>query len=489
LPSTPGPDIRPLLAKMRVRSLPASVLLDRRRRRHLAALVTVLAVSAFGLVLLQPRKVIVQADGREMRVTTLTSSDPAVLRRAGVSLRHGDRVTALSAPDADVLRVDRAHTVRLTADGITYLVRTHALTIDQLLAEADVAIGERDSVVQDGELVSVNAPVDPPRIFAARGAFGPSASDRDDEIAIEVRRAVPFTIVEDGRATLSTSSRPTVAQALREAGVTVGPGDDVTPGLQSALDADVRIVVRHARAVTVTLPHDHRVLYTLASTVGDALAEAGITLPDGAFIDPAADTPVTAGMFVRVVQLSESSDVETEYIASSTVYRTDPSLGPGETRTVQGHDGVRVRRYAVSYVNGDEAGRELIDEYYDPEPQDTVIYYPPRRGNGESAPSGDASVVKTLRVYATWYSPASSGRAASDPAYGHTATGAIVTYGIVAVDPDVIPLGTRMFIPGYGYAVAADTGGAVKGYIIDLGFPDGVEVDWQSQWVEIQILS
>ena len=94
-----------------------------------------------------------------------------------------------------------------------------------------------------------------------------------------------------------------------------------------------------------------------------------------------------------------------------------------------------------------------------------------------------------MRVYATWYDAASSGRAASDEAYGRTATGAIVTYGIVAVDPAVIPLGTKMFIPGYGYAIAADTGGAVKGYIIDLGFPDGVAVDWQSKWLDIYILS
>ena len=63
-----------------------------------------------------------------------------------------------------------------------------------------------------------------------------------------------------------------------------------------------------------------------------------------------------------------------------------------------------------------------------------------------------------------------------------------MTYGIVAVDPAIIPLGTRMFIPGYGEAVAADTGGAVKGYIIDLGFPDGVDVQWQSRWLEIYIL-
>ena len=54
---------------------------------------------------------------------------------------------------------------------------------------------------------------------------------------------------------------------------------------------------------------------------------------------------------------------------------------------------------------------------------------------------------------------------------GHTATGAPVGYGIVAVDPNVIPLGTRMTIPGYGEGVAADTGGAIQGAVIDVWVP------------------
>jgi 3D (Asp-Asp-Asp) domain-containing protein len=54
---------------------------------------------------------------------------------------------------------------------------------------------------------------------------------------------------------------------------------------------------------------------------------------------------------------------------------------------------------------------------------------------------------------------------------GHTSTGLPVGYGVVAVDPAVIPLGTRMTIPGYGEGVAADTGSAVTGYTIDLWFP------------------
>lgn len=52
-----------------------------------------------------------------------------------------------------------------------------------------------------------------------------------------------------------------------------------------------------------------------------------------------------------------------------------------------------------------------------------------------------------------------------------TATGIQTSWGVIAVDPSVIPLGTRMTVPGYGEGVAADTGGAVKGLIIDLWFP------------------
>jgi 3D (Asp-Asp-Asp) domain-containing protein len=83
-----------------------------------------------------------------------------------------------------------------------------------------------------------------------------------------------------------------------------------------------------------------------------------------------------------------------------------------------------------------------------------------------SAPEAASSVTqtattgRTIVVTSTGYSLP-----------GHTATGMPVGWGVVAVDPAVIPLGTRLTIPGYGEAVAADTGGAVRGNTIDLWFP------------------
>jgi 3D (Asp-Asp-Asp) domain-containing protein len=71
---------------------------------------------------------------------------------------------------------------------------------------------------------------------------------------------------------------------------------------------------------------------------------------------------------------------------------------------------------------------------------------------------------------------------------GHTATGAPVGYGVVAVDPSVIPLGTRITIPGYGEGVAADTGGAIQGAVIDLWFPTAAEAaNWGRQTVTITL--
>ncbi|MGZ4393701.1 MAG: 3D domain-containing protein, partial [Gaiellaceae bacterium] len=97
-----------------------------------------------------------------------------------------------------------------------------------------------------------------------------------------------------------------------------------------------------------------------------------------------------------------------------------------------------------------------------------------------AATASAASVVdgsRTLTVTSTGYSMP-----------GRTATGLPVGPGIVAVDPTVIPLGTRLSIPGYGEGVAADTGGAVQGLTIDLWFPTLAEaLAWGRRTVTITL--
>jgi 3D (Asp-Asp-Asp) domain-containing protein len=95
-------------------------------------------------------------------------------------------------------------------------------------------------------------------------------------------------------------------------------------------------------------------------------------------------------------------------------------------------------------------------------------------------PSPQAPVAhtgKTLTVVATAYT-----------LRGTTTTGIPTGYGVVAVDPAVIPLGTRMTIPGYGEAVAADTGSAIRGLRIDVWVPTAAEAaQWQWRTVTITL--
>ena len=93
---------------------------------------------------------------------------------------------------------------------------------------------------------------------------------------------------------------------------------------------------------------------------------------------------------------------------------------------------------------------------------------PVNRGTSRNTDSS-SNEYRSLTVEATAYT-------SQDPGVGTiTATGATLRHGIIAVDPRVIPLGTKLYVPGYGYGVAADTGGAIKGNKIDLAYMNRTE--------------
>ena len=78
---------------------------------------------------------------------------------------------------------------------------------------------------------------------------------------------------------------------------------------------------------------------------------------------------------------------------------------------------------------------------------------------------------------------------ADGPGGGYTATGMRARHGVIAVDPNVIPLGTRVFVEGYGLAVAGDTGGAIQGNIIDLCMDQHYEaINFGRRTVKVYIL-
>jgi uncharacterized protein YabE (DUF348 family) len=492
---------RGALAQEHTRKSAAAIISDRlshhRFRKHAGVFAALALISVLTFLLFPLRQFRIEADGSEGTVASHQRGTGAVLRQAGVQLQAGDRVESEEGVgDGTTLAVQRAVPVVLEADGRVLTWHTRARTVGGALAEAGIALGPFDSVLRDGLRAGPGDRLDLPPLLVAAQTLGlrlaedaAPVSTSSEQVALTVRRAVPFTVVEGDQPQSLFSSQPTLAQALREWDIRLGPGDEVEPAVSSPLTAGLLVRIQRAQRVTLSVGGTDTVIYTQQHTVKGLLEEAGIVLGETDRVEPPPETALSQDLLVRVYAYAEDRFVESETVDHGTVYKLDPELAEGETRRVVGSDGVRHDEYMLTYEDGVEVSRQLVDEWYDPEPVDTVVYFgtPDRVQAAQSLPDG-LNVVRVTNVYATWYDPASCGRSASDPSYGITSTGVPVTKGIVAVDPSVIPYGTRMYIPGYGFGVAADTGGAIVGNIIDLGFPDGISPGWVPRWLDIYIL-
>lgn len=151
-------------------------------------------------------------------------------------------------------------------------------------------------------------------------------------------------------------------------------------------------------------------------------------------------------------------------------YEITRTVGPGRTlKTEHGKLGHVESVFEVTFKDGKEISRKLIDKtVVKPEPAVILL-----GRSGYEASRSKFTRGRVLTMEATAYHTYVRGRNARNA--GMTATGIKAVHGVVAVDPNVIPLGTLLFVEGYGMAIAADTGGAIKGNRIDLCFPTHAE--------------
>ncbi len=298
------------------------------------------------------------------------------------------------------------------------------------------------------------------------------------------------TLVVDGDARFVTSDADTVDTLLADAGIVLSAADVVSPSPSTPVSDGMTVVVRHAVPVVVDISGEPLALDVVGSTVADALVAAGLDPASGCSVEPPLETPLDAGMtisvsdvFVRVVE----EYVEVDY---ATTVENDASMPQG-SRAIKRHGepGTAVRVYRMTVTDGVEGPRTLSAERVVTEPVDEIVAVGTKRSAPRTVASRAGATAeppregRTLTVVATAYSP-------GDPGVNtRTATGARATYGVIAVDPAVIPLGTRVYVPGYGNAIAADTGGAIKGDKIDVCFDTRAEaVAWGRRTVTITIL-
>jgi len=296
------------------------------------------------------------------------------------------------------------------------------------------------------------------------------------------------TVTVDGESLFLKTQADDIEGLLSQADIDVDEGDLVSPALTAEVTDGMSVVVRHAVSVKLVLGKETIELPVVGSTVADALIAVGADPGAGLSVEPALTAPLEAGMTITARDVYVRIVEESVTVPFKVVSKNDPNLDSGErVVTTTGVAGKSVRVYQVLVIDGVAGTRTLKAERVVDAPVDEVLSIGTRRTAKQptrsrtiaAAPKGGRQLV----VKTTAYAPGADG------VDFRTATGARAGFGIIAVDPRVIPLGTKVYVPGYGYAVAADTGGAIKGNRIDVCFDSGAEaIRWGRRTVTITIL-
>ncbi|MCK9479788.1 MAG: 3D domain-containing protein [Firmicutes bacterium] len=269
-----------------------------------------------------------------------------------------------------------------------------------------------------------------------------------------------------------TTYKSTVAQVLSEKNIVLGDFDEVIPKPWECVFDGEQIAVNRAVYVNLMNGNQHDLVLTAKKTVASLLQSLGITAADNTTLNVAFEDEVFEGMSIRVVYSKEEIVTQKEAIPFEVEKKISNSLKEGETRVVsEGKEGLAEKVYKVCYENDIEVGREQIEQQILSKPANKVVEY-----GAPAAVQALAYNSGTLisRGGELRYKGVITCSASAYCIQGRTASGMASQVGVVAVDPSVIPLGTRLYIESpngswtYGNAIAGDTGGAIKGNKIDL---------------------
>jgi 3D (Asp-Asp-Asp) domain-containing protein len=269
--------------------------------------------------------------------------------------------------------------------------------------------------------------------------------------------------------------------ALAASSVRINPHDRLNLALSAPVTTP--LVIRRAIRVNIHTMRRCLTVWTTAYRVRNILAAAHVRVGPLDEVRPGLGVRLS-GLHpdIEVIRRWYVTEETTAPVPFNTVYRPDPAMFVGNSRIVQsGRTGLARTVVRVLMQNGRPVRREPARTTVVTPPLDEVIAY----GTTDTVARGGQVIqfVREIDMVATAYWP--------NPAWsdGFTATGQRAGYGLVAVDPRVIPLGTRLYIPGYGFAVAADTGSAIVGDRIDLGYSTAWQADaWGVRNVQVFVL-
>ena len=331
-------------------------------------------------------------------------------------------------------------------------------------------------------------------------------------IAITIVRAFDVKVDYRGQVLTAKCTEGTVADAVKKAGITLTGAEVITPAVDTPLRPGMEITVSAQCGVAVTVGGETETLSVTSGTVEDLLSDMGVELSEDDVVYPALTDVIYDGMEIVVQRIEYKEETTVEAVEFGYVSEETSSMLTGTSKIKQyGIDGEKVVVSKNKYVDGELVETEIISEEVTVEPVDQIKLI----GTGVSRPqsgssSGSSSSGSSVSNKAGTFTDASGNTVSytkkltgSSTAYyaaegAITATGVPVYYGGVAVNPDVIPYGSKLYIVSsdgsmvYGYATAVDTGGALmSGYVlVDVFYPTYNQcVNWGRRNVTVYVLN
>ena len=262
-----------------------------------------------------------------------------------------------------------------------------------------------------------------------------------------------FVFADDQQKIVRAADWQSPASIIRQAGISLGKDDGYH------LSGNILQVIRTVE-IDVINGSDVKKIKTGEPTIALALKKAGLDKKEMATFPAAGERPVN-GMKVVLLDKNEQVIEEKRDIAYKVESRPDSHMEIGDTAVIRegikGSKNVLVK--LVTLTNGEVLRKEIAERIFN-EPKAKIVAL--GTTNEVATSRGAVRFKKVVQMHATAYTPWDEG------CIGITKSGIPAKKGVVAVDPSFIPLGTRLYIPGYGHALAADTGGAIQGNRIDL---------------------